>query len=72
MTFNKTGPCSLCDGDYTNYGNNPEPLLGFEERCCADCNQTKVIPARLRLMVARRHVEDVMQRATEVRRQRHR
>jgi len=48
MTYKKTGKCSLCDGKYENYGNNPEPLKRFEERCCDDCNRTKVIPERLK------------------------
>jgi hypothetical protein len=30
------------------YGNNPDPLGVLpEDRCCDDCNTTKVIPARL-------------------------
>lgn len=39
--------CSLCGCKFIGMGNNPEPLATFEERCCGDCNQTKVIPARL-------------------------
>ena len=46
--YKKTGKCSLCDGTYTHYGNNPEPLKRFRERCCDDCNATKVIPVRLK------------------------
>ncbi len=42
-----TGPCSLCDGTYNNYGNNPEPILPNARRCCDTCNATKVIPARI-------------------------
>jgi hypothetical protein len=52
--------CSLCGGpvepwpDGSNpphgYGHNPEPLAPFEERCCTRCNDTKVIPARIRRM----------------------
>jgi hypothetical protein len=29
-------------------GHNPDPLaIGEDDRCCSDCNATKVIPARL-------------------------
>lgn len=45
--YTKTGFCSLCGGPYERYGNNPEPLRTVHERCCGDCNETKVIPARL-------------------------
>jgi len=44
------GICSLCGRKYSHWGNNPEPLKDIEERCCDECNQTKVIPARLRNM----------------------
>jgi len=47
MTKEAIGKCSLCGGVYTHWGNNPEPLKRIEERCCDDCNATKVIPARL-------------------------
>jgi len=49
--------CCLCgspcepwvpDDPETGYGHNPEPLATHPERCCNDCNATKVIPARLR------------------------
>lgn len=45
--MDETGTCSLCGETYTHYGNNPEPLGSYSERCCDDCNATKVIPARL-------------------------
>lgn len=41
------GVCSLCGGQYTHWGNNPEPLKAIEERCCDECNRNKVIPARI-------------------------
>lgn len=44
----KTGKCSLCEGEYSDYGHNPEPIKKDEERCCTECNSTKVIPARLK------------------------
>jgi len=43
----KTGKCSLCKGQYVNFGHNPEPLKHFNKRCCDECNRTRVIPARL-------------------------
>lgn len=47
MEFEKEGTCSLCGGQYIRWGNNPDPLLPFEKRCCDECNNNKVIPARL-------------------------
>jgi hypothetical protein len=52
--------CSLCGREWSGYGNNPEPLAQFEERCCDDCNDAYVIPAR-RLIIA---AETPEQRAT--------
>ena len=48
IKIKETGKCSLCGNEYTHYGNNPEPLKEFEERCCDRCNMMKVIPARLK------------------------
>lgn len=40
--------CVLCGEFYYGYGNNPYPLaVGENDECCNDCNDTKVIPARL-------------------------
>ena len=39
--------CSLCHGKFFGYGNNPEPIKRFEERCCDDCNARRVIPRRI-------------------------
>jgi hypothetical protein len=39
--------CSLCGDPCEGFGNNPEPLKGFDERCCDQCNRELVIPARL-------------------------
>ena len=47
---NKKRKCSLCGDEFTGMGSNPEPLKPFEERCCTDCDNTKVIPARLAAM----------------------
>lgn len=40
-------PCSLCGGPVEGMGHNPEPLKTYSDRCCSDCNSTKVIPARI-------------------------
>jgi DNA-directed RNA polymerase subunit RPC12/RpoP len=39
--------CSLCGKESEGFGNNPEPLKSYPERCCNDCNRTRVIPERL-------------------------
>jgi hypothetical protein len=44
--------CCLCGEDIISVldSNNPWPLSEDEEdRCCGDCNNSKVIPARLKL-----------------------
>ena len=49
-SFEPAGCCCLCGEPYTNFGNNPWPLIeGEDARCCDDCNATEVIPARLQL-----------------------
>jgi hypothetical protein len=41
-------PCEPWHDPPTGYGHNPWPLGENEnDRCCGDCNATKVIPARL-------------------------
>ena len=40
--------CCLCGSTFIGWGNNPFPLSEKEDdRCCDECNYTKVIPARL-------------------------
>lgn len=40
--------CCLCGKEIKDFGNNPWPLKENEDdRCCDDCNVTKVIPARI-------------------------
>jgi len=46
----KEGTCSLCGNPYNNWGNSPIPLKSYHERCCDNCNFTKVIPARMGLI----------------------
>jgi hypothetical protein len=35
--------CSLCRAEYTGWGHNADPFPG---RCCDDCNEQFVTPAR--------------------------
>ena len=46
--------CVLCKKLYTGWGNNPEPLEHPAYKCCDVCNETKVIPARIAEVYARR------------------
>lgn len=45
MKKEETWKCCLCGRKFTGWGNNAEPLKSG--RCCNECNDTKVIPARL-------------------------
>jgi hypothetical protein len=42
--------CCLCGIQFVGFGNNPYPLKDEKHDCCNDCNTTKVIPARLRVV----------------------
>ena len=42
--------CCLCGHKFLGFGNNPYPIRSEKEDCCNDCNDKKVIPARLELM----------------------
>jgi hypothetical protein len=44
---NETGVCSICGAPYSHFGNNPEPVKNFDERCCDKCNWEIVIPMRM-------------------------
>jgi hypothetical protein len=39
--------CSICGGQYSGSGNDPEPVMN-DGTCCDDCNFKYVIPARLK------------------------
>lgn len=43
--------CCICGKEYTGYGNNPEPVR-ISGRCCNDCNEKRVIPARMLMLSA--------------------
>ena len=52
--MDRDGYCCLCGEDFTNYGNYAWPLREHDDdRCCDTCNNTQVIPARLRLWWAK-------------------
>lgn len=39
--------CVLCGDAFAGFGNNPAPFAtGDDDRCCDDCNELRVIPAR--------------------------
>ena len=41
--------CSICERPFEGMGNNPQPVMPFEEqRCCDNCNDKIVIWARLK------------------------
>lgn len=42
--------CCICGKVFEGWGNNPYPMAE-EGRCCDECNDTYVIPARLIKMV---------------------
>lgn len=48
---NQENVCCICGERFTGYGNNPWPIVKDENaRCCDECNDTEVIPARLAQM----------------------
>ena len=45
--------CSICQLEYTGYGNNAQPIN--DGRCCDRCNSMVVVPARLnRIMMSKK------------------
>lgn len=46
--FEKMKKCCFCGRTFYGWGNNPAPVNNDEEaRCCNECNNDVVIPARL-------------------------
>lgn len=41
--------CVICKRQYFGWGNNPDPVAK-EGKACDECNATKVIPARLKIL----------------------
>jgi len=52
--------CCLCDKEVEGYGNNPRPLpiKNENDQCCDECNQTKVIPARIELLIKKNETNE--------------
>ena len=45
--------CCICNCEFTGYGNNPQPISqNPKDRCCDNCNQTVVIPERIKRLLA--------------------
>src|SRR5262245_52351367 len=44
-----SGECCLCGGPFAGLGHNAWPFGTAEHRCCNDCNEDTVIPARVEL-----------------------
>ena len=43
--------CCICGQVFTGWGNNPFPIdLRYGTVCCDECNETKVIPARIQML----------------------
>ena len=45
----KLKKCCLCNKEFNEFGNNPEPLS--KGICCDECNTKKVIPSRLKQLI---------------------
>lgn len=49
--------CSICGKIFTGWGNNPWPVTtGENDTCCDECNDTKVIPARIKNLYKGRNI----------------
>lgn len=49
MPKTKKNVCCICGKEFSEHGNNPEPVKPYEEgQCCDKCNMNVVIPERLR------------------------
>ena len=45
--------CCICHCEFSDYGNNPQPISqNPKDRCCDNCNQTVVIPERINRIFA--------------------
>lgn len=55
--------CCLCGKECEDkYGNNPEPLMENNDnnRCCNECNDSKVIPARIANMAVGKPAREII------------
>lgn len=56
--MDRTFTCVICGKKCTGWGNNPYPLYnGMNDECCDECNDTKVVPARIDAL-RKRGIED--------------
>lgn len=47
--------CCICGKEFKGYGNNPYPVNKEEgARCCDECNDKVVIPARIAALINRK------------------
>ena len=58
---NQQYTCCICSKDCVGWGNNPEPVYNCG-RCCDECNQSAVLPARIQLMFQQPTREELRQR----------
>jgi hypothetical protein len=49
----KIWKCSICNGQFTGFGNNAWPVN--TGRCCDTCNDIHVLAARMRNLIHGRH-----------------
>lgn len=49
--------CCICGKKFIGYGNNPDPIKK-KGKCCNECNETKVIPARITQMCLKEKSEE--------------
>lgn len=48
-----TFKCCICGQKFTGYGNNPYPVKE-KGRCCDECDNSVVIPTRIKIYLANR------------------
>lgn len=58
----KRQKCCLCGIEFIGFGNNPAPLVknDDEHRCCNECNDMLVVPARLYNLSKGRNSHQIM------------
>lgn len=49
--------CSICQVECEGFGNNAEPVN--DGRCCTDCDNGVVIPARIRIVLRAKRKSEV-------------
>ena len=55
--------CVFCQKEFTEYGNNPEPIKKIEEgKCCNSCNNDIVISYRIYLSHLDQSIQDNKER----------